>query len=253
MWLVDDAGKLPRGVPIILLTEPLSREPREPRRRIATSPATGGDYPPFTFLLSAPFLYLSFSPFFSLFDSLRIFTFPLLLSPYGGCEAFGIFLFFFSNHSTFPSLYIVASLSSSDSFYVSCPFFSLRPAPSRPVVGKSGAADLLWNLYCYRAPQQWSQPPHFSTPDLCYRSGFLSSYHENLLCEVIRPCFSPRTLLCIKRLYIQDVPNVFLLDYRFFALSLSLFLSLVLISVFLQRKFDSTLSFREAFISFNIE
>lgn len=82
------------------------------------------------------------------------------------------FFFFFSNHSTFPSLYIVASLSSSHSFYVSCPFFSLRPAPSRPVVGKSGAADLLWNLYCYRAPQQWSQPPHFSTPDLCYRDSF---------------------------------------------------------------------------------
>lgn len=101
---------------------------------------------------------------------------------------------------------IVASLSPSRSL-ISCVLF-LYPVPSRPVVGKSGAADLLWNLYSYRAPQQWSQPPHFSTPDLCYHSGFLSSYHGNLFCEVIRPCALSRTLLCIERLYVLELSRV---------------------------------------------
>lgn len=158
-----------------------------------------GDYPPFTFLLSAPFLRLSSSLFFlslSLRFSVYLHVPSLVISLrwLRGVRYFPFF-FFFSNHSTFPSLslYTVAFLVPLSLCLV--PLFSLCPVPSRSVVGKSGAADLLWNLYCYRAPQQWSQPPHFSTPDLCYRSGFLSSCHENLFCEVIRPCFSPHVIM----------------------------------------------------------
>lgn len=198
MWLVDDAGKLPRGVPIILLAELLSRESREPRRRIAIGLLLNQSTLRFTFLLSWIF-FSRFSPF----DTLGVSSRSLLLSLFDGCEAFDIFFFFLleplgalllSHSFSFFIVYSIVVSPSPSRSRVSRALFSY-PVPSRPVVGKSGAADLLWNLYSYRAPQQWSQPPHFSTPDLCYRSGFLSSYHGNLFCEVIRPCFSPYAIM----------------------------------------------------------
>lgn len=219
MWLVDDAGKLPRGVPIILLAELLSRKSREPWRRIAIGLLLNRSTLRFTFLL--PCIFFSASLSLSLSDTLCVSSRSLLLSPFDGCEAFGISFFLLKpldalSLSPLFFLYRVQHRRFAFSVPLSCALFPY-PVPSRPVVGKSGAADLLWNLYSYRAPQQWSQPPHFSTPDLCYRSGFLSSYHGNLFCEVIRPCsflhaIMYKEIICTRCLGYR----VFLLDYRFF-------------------------------------
>lgn len=198
MWLVDDAGKLPRGVPIILLVELLSRESREPRRRIAIGLLLNQSTLRFTFLLPCIF-FLCLSPS----DTLRIFPLVISLRWLRGVRYF----FFrttrrFTFLSLFFFLYRIQHRRFAFSVLLSRALFPY-PVPSRPVVGKSGAADLLWNLYSYHVPQQWSQPPHFSTPDLCYRSGFLSCYHGNLFCEVIRPCFSSyaimfKKIICIR-------------------------------------------------------
>lgn len=186
-----------------------SREPRE-------GPATWNcDRPPlteapsvwFTLFHPAPILRFPLSLSFFLSFDLSVSSRSLLLSPFDGCEAFSSFFFCFSlcrYHSTFASfsLFFYRTYRRfTFSVRLVCPFFLFRSLPLfmcmrvclfvslsfflfRPVVGsdRSGAADLLWNLYSYRAPQQWSQPPHFSTPDLCYRSGFLSSDHGNLFC-----------------------------------------------------------------------